>query len=246
MSDYVIDGEILTDIADAIREKTGESGVIIPEDMPDAISDISGGGSARLPSEYQEVEYLESTGTQYINTGIVASSDLEVIIKGVIIELVGASTGSDVLCGVRSNSLGASRRFMPFSTQNGITIIRNVYGDSSITNSIVGTNTIKFRYNSNGDVSIERNTYALNGNYIPSNNHIFLFASGDDNDAASYYAKGRICFCVIKNRSNNTTLINYIPCYRKSDNEPGMYDLINNVFKPNEGTGSFSIGLEVQ
>lgn len=45
MSDYVIDGEILTDIADAIREKTGESGVIIPEDMPDAISDISGGGS---------------------------------------------------------------------------------------------------------------------------------------------------------------------------------------------------------
>ena len=44
MSDYVIDGEILTDIADAIREKTGESGVIIPEDMPDAISDISGGG----------------------------------------------------------------------------------------------------------------------------------------------------------------------------------------------------------
>ena len=45
MSDYVIDGEILTDIADAIREKTGESGVIIPEDMPDAIADISGGGS---------------------------------------------------------------------------------------------------------------------------------------------------------------------------------------------------------
>ena len=41
MSDYVIDGGILTDIADAIREKTGESGVIIPEDMPDAIDNIS-------------------------------------------------------------------------------------------------------------------------------------------------------------------------------------------------------------
>lgn len=28
---------------------------------------VSGG---RLPSEYQEVEYIESSGTQYINSGI--------------------------------------------------------------------------------------------------------------------------------------------------------------------------------
>lgn len=43
MADFLIDGGILTDIADAIRGKTEESGVIIPEDMATAISGISGG-----------------------------------------------------------------------------------------------------------------------------------------------------------------------------------------------------------
>ena len=33
-----------------------------------------------------------------------------------------------------------------------------------------------------------------------------------------------------------------IPCYRKVDNVAGMYDLVNDVFYTNEGTGEFIIG----
>ena len=39
--------------------------------------------------------------------------------------------------------------------------------------------------------------------------------------------------------------IDLIPCYRKSDNEPGMYDIINNEFYTNAGTGTFDIGNDV-
>lgn len=45
MSKYAIDGATLTDIADAIRGKTGESALLTPEDMPEAIQSIDGGGS---------------------------------------------------------------------------------------------------------------------------------------------------------------------------------------------------------
>jgi len=32
------------------------------------------------------------------------------------------------------------------------------------------------------------------------------------------------------------------PCYRKSDNKPGMYDLTNGVFYTNAGSGEFIYG----
>lgn len=36
-----------------------------------------------------------------------------------------------------------------------------------------------------------------------------------------------------------------VPCYRKSDNKPGLYDAVNDVFYTNEGTGEFTVGEDV-
>lgn len=36
--------------------------------------------------------------------------------------------------------------------------------------------------------------------------------------------------------SNGITTHNYVPCYRTSDNKPGMYDTVANVFKPTNGS----------
>ena len=55
--------------------------------------------------------------------------------------------------------------------------------------------------------------------------------------------EARIYYCQIYN--NNNILRDYAPCYRKSDNKPGMYDLVNNVFYTNSGTGQFLIGNEI-
>lgn len=41
--DYIIGGQTLTDIGNAIREKSGTSDMLAPQDMPDAIRAISGG-----------------------------------------------------------------------------------------------------------------------------------------------------------------------------------------------------------
>ena len=37
----------------------------------------------------------------------------------------------------------------------------------------------------------------------------------------------------------------FIPCYRKLDNEPGMYDIINDKFYANAGTGRFLVGNKI-
>ena len=42
MSDYIIDGAILTDIADAVREKTGTTEPIVPENMAEMLRNVEG------------------------------------------------------------------------------------------------------------------------------------------------------------------------------------------------------------
>ena len=38
---------------------------------------------------------------------------------------------------------------------------------------------------------------------------------------------------------NDILVRNFIPCYRKIDNVPGMYDVVNGVFYTNAGTDEF-------
>ena len=54
---------------------------------------------------------------------------------------------------------------------------------------------------------------------------------------------GKIYYCQIF--TYNTVVRNFIPCYRESDNKPGLYDLVNNEFYTNQGTGDFDKGNDI-
>ena len=56
---------------------------------------VSAGG---LPPEYQQVEYLESTGTQYIDTGVNPSSNT----VGFYINFLITGGGEQIVIGSRS------------------------------------------------------------------------------------------------------------------------------------------------
>ena len=50
----------------------------------------------------------------------------------------------------------------------------------------------------------------------------------------------------LKLYENNVLVRDYVPCYRTSDNEVGLYEVVNNVFYPNNGTGTFNKGNDVE
>ena len=50
----------------------------------------------------------------------------------------------------------------------------------------------------------------------------------------------KLFYC--KMYENDILIRDFIPCYRNSDNEVGLYDLVNNVFYTNQGTGTFTYG----
>ena len=55
--------------------------------------------------------------------------------------------------------------------------------------------------------------------------------------------EGKLYSC---NIYDNTIIIrNLVPCYRKADSVAGLYDLVNNTFYTNQGTGEFTVGPDI-
>ena len=69
--------ELFVAIADSIRAKKGTTELINATDFPSEIESIEAGsgGGADLP--YIPIEYIRSTGTQYINTGVKVNGNLK-------------------------------------------------------------------------------------------------------------------------------------------------------------------------
>ena len=199
----------------------------------------------RLPNEYQEVEYIESTGTQYIDTGYCPyKTKTEVKFK---------YTGSSNVSGVYIlASWTSNNRYYPVAytgTINGTTYNQfrtadknNIYTNLGAYNSEVHSVIYNDEENKVYFDNILKTT--VTDLDTPNTNSIYLFAmhgsTGAENSSSC-----RIFSVKLMDKITNTIARNFIPCYRKSDNEIGMYDLVSNQFYTNAGTGVFLMGTEV-
>lgn len=201
----------------------------------------------RIPAEYQEVEYLESTGTQWIDTGYVPVEDTWVDAE---YGFSGTYSGEQVI-------LGASSSNYTGSNTTGLTV--ELYnhnrwycgcGGSIFKNVLTGFGEglyIKHR------VILSKDSLTVDGN-IQSRNSSATF---DPSQPCYLYAinaygigaqrlSTTLRLYSVKLYENKNIMRNLIPCYRKSDNEPGMYDTVSGAFYTNNGTGTFLVGNPIE
>lgn len=65
---------------------------------------------------------------------------------------------------------------------------------------------------------------------------------GDTTELRLFYGYSSPTPCRIyyyQQKRDGELVADFVPCYRKSDNKPGMYDLVTNEFFSNQGTGQF-------
>lgn len=195
-----------------------------------------------LPSEYQEVEYIESSGTQYINTGLKLTQNhsVEMAIQNLTnasAKIFGSRTSAtsnnfSVLTGLVGGTLSLVTDFQNYSN-NRLSV--------DITNNLNDKYTIKIN-NSKMIINDTEKAITTYSNFTTPSN-AYIFSASGTYPAGYVNASTKLYYCKIW---NGTTLIrDYVPCYRKSDNEPGLYDLVNNVFYTNAGSDSFTYGNEV-
>lgn len=198
-------------------------------------------GVVGLPSAYQQVEYIESTGTQYIDCGLVANENTNIELTYQYTTTSLETTGTRVF-GSRGN--GSVDRAFLIALNDGYWYV-NHYNTSntleSVTWGTVDTKIHTIRNNGGEFYFDDENVITFSTGQFTTPYNVLLLAGNSNNTI--YASKSRVYSCKIYD--NSTTVRNFVPCYRKSDNVIGLYDTVNGVFYTNAGTGTFKKGSEV-
>ena len=205
-----------------------------------------GGGGHSLPAEYQEVTWIESTGTQWINTDISLGSDtFSCEIKFYKQSQVTASLGIVSLWQYPDSDQRFSINFRNSANKYGIydgswseSVFSQLYGNDVVAEVQYSTSPslLKATVTANGLSDTITNTRQKNS---VVGTHILLFAATQN----ATRTPCRIMYC--RFLENGIAVANLIPCYRKSDTGIGMYDLVGNKFYGNSGYGTFLKGADV-
>ena len=197
-----------------------------------------------LPSEYTALSYIESTGTQFINTGYIPSKTTEFEMIFNYNQTISGSTGKNgygVIFGSRTSSSSYCNILSGFNSYS-----TGYFGYGN--NTRIAANIIPNQVNY---ISLKDNVYSANGvntaiNPIayPSTFYpLYIFNLDEKNKQTSEYSY--IDLYSLKIWDNDIIVRDFIPCKRNSDSAIGLYDKINNKFYTNSGTGTFVAGLPV-
>lgn len=179
----------------------------------------------KLPTGYTELSYIQSTGTQYVDTGLKPNQDSRVLIK-----LSTSETGSHTV-------FGADLSW----TDNGFALGVGFTHYGKETGTISGVNN-----GSPHEVDFNKNIISMDGSTvltmgastfsIPHN--LVLFAN---NRAGGIQEKTTMVLYYCRIFDGDTLLRDYIPCTNASG-AVGLYDLVGKQFYGNAGTGTFTAG----
>ena len=183
-----------------------------------------------------ELEYIESTGVQYIDTGIIGKSGLEIEID---FEFTEIGTAAQIPVGSMKAS---SDRIYPLSSGNNVG-----YGEYV---KLPMTAAADERYDIYCKLYAGEQTVTVNGTAVyigvdpatyDSGCNVLLFAASYEG-TAKFHAKTRTRSCKI--RENGVLVRDYVPC-RQPSGVVCMYDRVSGEYAMNRGAGKFVAGAEV-
>ena len=191
-----------------------------------------------LPSGYTRLEYIEGTGTQYIDTGVKPDSTMRVKVS-----FDPVSTRDTFIFGARPS--GNSSDLFALLHAASPDSLRDDWGNEKTSvplSSVPISGTI--------DVDKNANKTTFNGSYVvthgestwSSQYNLYVF-SCNENGVAKQPTKARVrAFDMWKSGEKVRGLV---PARRASDGAVGMYDTVGGTFLGNLGSGAFKAGPEV-
>lgn len=192
-----------------------------------------------LPSRYQQVEYIQNDGTQYIDTNIIASENNSFEVKA---QLINTDLASQTIWGGRNSTTPNSLQSNQLSCAKSNGVYQFCCGNN---NKSVSR---KYDYQLHTFRAIKNKLYiddtliytADSGDIILAENNVYLFAT--NTAGTTGFAGGSLKMYYCKIWYEDTLVRHFIPCVRKSDGAIGMFDLIEQMFFENQGTGEFIKG----
>ncbi len=226
--------------------ETEENGVVVPHWFP-IVENICG-----VPSGYTCLDYIQASGTQYIDTGIVPTLTSGAHIRAKFLAL---KSSDNIIFGATDSTAFAGGKPMSIDVfKNQVLMPLGGRADNSInyTSAISQTMTTNvlydFKMNYLNDKKavindVVRATYTAPVSMTSKS--LMLFNLNSSAGGISQYAatKSQIFSAVITDGSN--IVFNGVPAKRDSDGVIGVYDTVSDRFLTNAGTGTFTAGPEI-
>ena len=185
-------------------------------------------------TDYSDCNYIEAIGNQYVKTGITTTTSQTIKFKFTA-QGVTATNSNQILIGRNSTdinyfgltdgthwSLGSGMHTLtPYTTK--------------LTNAVLEFTSQYLKCYITGDANSPY-TYTHSNDPNPSGTEFYIFIA--PNHLSEYHAKARLWYC--KEYVNGILQGDFIPVKRTSDNKYGLYNLENNTFYGNSGSGSLS------
>ena len=229
-----------------MRSKSSCSGIIVAGFALAAIAFSS--HAATLPAEYIRLEYIQGTGTQWINTGYTPASTDTIEEE---VEFTGVGQTQAFWC---ARTDGTKATFTFFWLTGGLRFDYNTTQHTiplGTFTAAVGTRYKVKADGTTGDVTITYDTASGTTNntvftYTPASftvgGPLSVLASQMNGASAGNYGLYKFYSLAIT-KSDGTPAVNLVPAKRVSDGALGVYDTVRNVFKTNAGSGTFLGGV---
>ena len=187
--------------------------------------------------DYTQLAYIESSGTQYIDTGFSQNQDSRIVIKAQATEV---SDTAWMFGGRRSNTSATMGVFWWTSNE----MWTADYNGNAQRTEFEGVGRTELL-----NVDFNRNILTVNGEVknfsaaeFQSNCPLVLLAV-NTSGTVSGYISAKLYACQIYD--DGTLARQYVPCRREADGAVGLYDQASGAFCANAGTGSFAAGPAV-
>ena len=189
----------------------------------------------RLPIAYQEVEYIQSSGTQYIDTLYIPSVNTEIVTDmqwGT--QSVQWAEFFWVAAGNASNNWISWRIYRGTATNFNPWFCNSTYWEAQITTTINTWHNIVLK---SWSCTLDWTSHTITTTSTPYQSSIDLFAC---NSWWTHWWRASKCSIkTFKIYESWTLMRDFVPCYRKSDDEIWLYDLVNDQFYTNGWSGTF-------
>ena len=179
-----------------------------------------------LPEGYEGLEYIESTGTQYIDT-LVTINTTDRIKVYLDYEYLGTADGTLGAQGACNVSFAYSGGYM---TLNSATYVYDVSGRNMYY--------IMSNYNQYRQAEYEGVIYT-GSQAVTKNSKFLLFGLGNDTDSPASIHSARLYRCQIWR--NDVLVRDFVPARKIDSNKGGLLEKNTGRFYQNQGSGNFTL-----
>ncbi|MBQ7245033.1 MAG: hypothetical protein IJS34_01530, partial [Alphaproteobacteria bacterium] len=189
------------------------------------------GHAATLPAGYTELEYIESTGTQYIDTGVKLTSSHTVEIK--------FNTPTAYHMFLYGGRISNESEYYGLYLDSSVKIQQG-FGGTKPTYDVSNFSNLDIIYkNDKGTISWNGTELGTISGTFGGTYNAYLFAINQAGSAHSYTYTGKIYYAKIWD--NNTLVQDLVPA-KNASGVIGMYDTVSGAFFTNAGSGTFTAG----